>query len=128
MGGGVITGVDYGHGLVSGVGAVGNTAVTPVQTVGSVYTYSGHPGYAGHLGYAQLGYHNIGKRSADAYTPAQVALGLPGANAVKDGHAHNPGVITNAAVVGTYALPPQPVTYTAGHLVLPGYGHVVYGK
>merc|ERR1712236_25373 len=36
--GGVVTGVDYGHGLVSGVGALGNRAAV----------------YAGHLGYAEV--------------------------------------------------------------------------
>merc|ERR1712038_1018196 len=40
--GGVVTGVDYSNGVVSGVGAIGNRA------------YAGHVGYAGvgHLGYA----------------------------------------------------------------------------
>merc|ERR1712227_1082244 len=48
---GVVTGVDYGHGLVSGVGAIGNRAV-----------------YGGHLGY-------YGKRDAEPYTLGQVAYG-----------------------------------------------------
>merc|ERR1712215_421718 len=65
--GGVVTGVDYGHGLVSGTGALGNRGV--------------FAGYAGHLGYA--GYY--GKREAEAdseaYTIGQVAAGLPVANA-----------------------------------------------
>merc|ERR1739846_310381 len=55
--GGVVTGVDYGHGLVSGVGALGNRGVYA--------GYAGHLGYAapyGHYGYA--GYY--GKREADS--------------------------------------------------------------
>merc|ERR1711909_229633 len=45
--GGVVTGVDYGHGVVSGYGAIGNRPVThvagvhPVNTVAGVY--SAHP-------------------------------------------------------------------------------------
>merc|ERR1711971_1019589 len=95
--GGVVTGVDYSNGVVSGLGAIGNRA------------YAGHVGYAGvgHLGYANQvvaapaayvaspairGYSNYaglgygysghyGKREAeadsDAYTIGQVAAGLP---------------------------------------------------
>merc|ERR1711955_194611 len=71
--GGVVTGVDYSNGVVSGVGAIGNRA------------YAGHVGYAGvgHLGYANHVYagHYYGKREADsdadAYTIGQVAAGLP---------------------------------------------------
>merc|ERR1711890_157879 len=58
---GVITGVDYGHGLVSGYGAIGNRGY-----------YGGYAGYGGiHHGY-------YGKREADsdAYTIGQVAYGL----------------------------------------------------
>merc|ERR1739838_219831 len=88
--GGVVTGVDYGNGLVQGLGAIGNRA------------YTGHVGYAGRLGYAGvghvgyaaspvaygysgLGHYGFGKREAeadsDAYTIGQVAHGLPVANA-----------------------------------------------
>merc|ERR1712128_111048 len=44
--GGVVTGVDYSNGVVSGLGAIGNRA------------YAGHAGYAGvgHLGYAGVGH------------------------------------------------------------------------
>merc|ERR1712168_1126243 len=70
---GVITGVDYGHGLVSGVGAIGNRAV-----------------YGGHLGY-------YGKREAEPYTVGQVAAGLPLHNAALDGRLHNPGLITGVS-------------------------------
>merc|ERR1712066_824976 len=107
--GGVVTGVDYSNGVVSGVGAIGNRA------------YAGHVGYAGvgHLGYANhvvaapsaysyspvhaystpaYGYagHYYGKREAEAeaYTIGQVAAGLPVANAYATGHAHNVGVVT----------------------------------
>merc|ERR1711936_1130128 len=107
--GGVVTGVDYGHGLVSGVGALGNRGVYA--------RYAGHLGYAapyGHYGYA--GYY--GKREAEAdseaYTIGQVAAGLPVANAYATGHPHNVGVITGTS----YSAPVY-----AGHL---GYaGHAV---
>merc|ERR1711970_454019 len=119
--GGVVTGVDYSNGVVSGVGAIGNRA------------YAGHVGYAGvgHLGYANhvvaapsaysyspavhaystpaYGYarHYYGKREAeaeaDAYTIGQVAAGLPVANAYATGHAHNVGVVTGTTY-GGYGL------------------------
>merc|ERR1711962_22190 len=98
----IITGVDYGHGLASG-----------------------HLGYAGHLAayngfntysaYSPFNTHYIGKREADseaepkadadAYTIAQVYNGLPFANAVATGHAHNPGYVaytSHSAPVNTY--------------------------
>merc|ERR1711936_220028 len=114
--GGVVTGVDYGHGLVSGVGALGNRAV-----------YAGHTGYAGHLGYAapvaygHYGYAgHYGKREAgadsDAYTIGQVAAGLPVANAYATGHPHNVGVITGKS----YSAPVY-----AGHAPV-AYGHYGY--
>merc|ERR1712183_685974 len=113
--GGVVTGVDYSNGVVSGVGAIGNRA------------YAGHVGYAGvgHLGYANHvvaapaaysgvlpttsvhGYsgHFYGKREADshadAYTIGQVAAGLPVRNAYATGHPHNVGVVTGT----TYSAP-----------------------
>jgi hypothetical protein len=57
--------------------------------------------------------HYIGKREAEPYTLGQVAAGLPYANAVATGHAHNPGYITyaeypsglRAPVVAAYGLP-----------------------
>merc|ERR1711915_903212 len=99
----VITGVDYGHGLASG-----------------------HLGYAGHLAayngfntysaYSPFNTHYIGKREADseaepkadadAYTIAQVYNGLPFADAVATGHAHNPGYVaytSHSAPVNTYS-------------------------
>merc|ERR1712215_600776 len=110
--GGVVTGVDYGHGLVSGVGALGNRAV-----------YAGHLGYAGHHGYAG----HYGKREAeadsDAYTIGQVAAGLPVANAYATGHPHNVGVIT-----GTSYSAPVYAGHAVGHLGYAGHavGHLGY--
>merc|ERR1712121_13556 len=70
---GIVTGVDYGHGLVSGYGAIGNR---------------GFYGGIGHVGY-------YGKREAEAepepYTIGQVATGLPVHNAYATGHPHNVG-------------------------------------
>merc|ERR1712055_322914 len=67
---GVVTGVDYGHGLVSGYGAIGNR---------------------GYLGFGGYGGHHFGKREAEPYTIGQVAHGLPVANAYATGHPHNVG-------------------------------------
>merc|ERR1711981_236910 len=181
--GGVITGVDYGHGsgLVPAVGVapvarttsyaarpavtyaarpavsyttpvVSNVAPAVVSTYNTLpYTsYAGHHlGYSGLLGYNR---HFVAKREADseadAYTPAQVALGLPYANAVATGNAHNPGYITNAVVpAATYSHVVPATTYshavpattyshavpatTYSHATLPyatGYtGHLGYG-
>merc|ERR1712002_403290 len=62
--GGVVTGVDYSNGVVSGVGAIGNRA------------YAGHVGYAGvgHLGYAN---HVVAAPSAYSYSPAVHAYSTP---------------------------------------------------
>merc|ERR1711864_46342 len=80
-----ITGVDYGHGRVSGYGAIGNRGY---------HGYGG--GYGGVYGGGYGGYY--GKREADsdadAYTFGQIAYGLPQANAYATGHPHNVGVIT----------------------------------
>merc|ERR1712008_85489 len=145
--GGVVTGVDYSNGVVSGLGAIGNRA------------YAGHVGYAGvgHLGYAgvgHLGYANqvvaspavhgysalgygyaghYGKREAeaeadsdaDAYTIAQVAAGLPVHNAIATGHAYNAGVVTGT----TYAAPAYAGyrSYAApAYTGYSGVGHVGY--
>merc|ERR1712055_1101810 len=87
---GVITGVDYGNGVVSGYGAIGNRGY-----LGYGGAYGGYGGaYGG--GYGGYGYY--GKREADsdseAYTIGQIAYGLPQANAHATGHPHNVGVIT----------------------------------
>merc|ERR1712147_535628 len=81
---GVITGVDYGHGLVSGYGAIGNR---------------GYYGGYGHIGYAGYGRHYYGKRDAEADSEAEPeaeadAYGLGQHNAYATGHPHNVGVIT----------------------------------
>merc|ERR1711894_446713 len=142
--GGVVTGVDYSNGVVSGVGAIGNRA------------YAGHVGYAGvgHLGYANHvvaapaaysgvvaapsvyssvvpttaihGYagHYYGKREADsdadAYTIGQVAAGLPVHNAYATGHPHNVGVVTGT----TYSAP---VHHGYTSYAAPAYTHAAYG-
>merc|ERR1712089_101061 len=99
---GVVTGVDYGHGLVSGYGAIGNRG------------YAGYGGfYGGYRGY-------YGKREADsdAYTIGQVAHGLPVANAYATAHPHNVGVITGVGYSGY-----------GGYAGYGGYHHLgFYGK
>merc|ERR1711915_925542 len=79
-------------------------------------------GYSGLLGYSGLNTHYIGKREADsdadAYTIAQVYNGLPFANAVATGHAHNPGYVaytSHSAPVNTYR------GYLGGYSGLLGY-------
>merc|ERR1712241_832200 len=113
--GGVVTGVDYSNGVVSGVGAY-------ARYVG--YAGVGHLGYANHVVAAPAAYYGVvstpsvyssvvpttsilgyaghfyGKREAeadsdaDAYTIGQVAAGLPVHNAYATGHPHNVGVVT----------------------------------
>merc|ERR1711892_684238 len=127
--GGVVTGVDYSNGVVSGLGAIGNRAYAGVGHLG--YAGVGHLGYANQVvaapaaygysgvvaspavhGYSGLGYRyagHYGKREAEAeadsdavaYTIAQVAAGLPVHNTIATGHAHNVGVVTGT----TYAAP-----------------------
>merc|ERR1712055_1171746 len=86
--GGVITGVDYGHGLVSGVGALGTGRVAASVAVPAV-TYS-HGVVATHhtaplttysLPYYPYAY---GKREAEPYTVGQIAHGAHIANAAAD--------------------------------------------
>merc|ERR1712174_24586 len=86
---GVVTGVDYGHGLVSGVGAIGNRAV--YAHAPAVHSYAAVP--AIHHG----AYYGKREAEADAYTIGQVAAGLPIHNAVATGHAHNVGVVTGVS-------------------------------
>merc|ERR1712210_320847 len=140
--GGVVTGVDYGHGLVSGVGAIGNravyahapavhsyAAVPPVHhayatghahNVG-VVTGLSHGVYGAHHAYAVPAAHHgvyYGKREAeaDAYTLGQVAAGLPVHNAYTTGHAHNVGVVTHVSTPLSYA-----------HVGYTGYAAPYYG-
>merc|ERR1711934_302965 len=96
--GGVVTGVDYGHGVVSGYGAIGNRPVThvagvhPVNTVAGVYSahpvntvagiYNTHHAVATpavhtvatpavHSVYSGLRHHLYGKREAEAEPEAE---------------------------------------------------------
>merc|ERR1712083_902030 len=94
--GGIITGVDYGHGLVTGYGALGNRGQ---------YYYAG-PGLN----------HYYGKREAEAapYTPSQVAAGVPVADALATGHPHNVGYIAYTS----YSYPASGYPY--------GYPHYYY--
>merc|ERR1712080_776295 len=105
--GGVITGVDYGHGLVSGVGAVGTgrvatvaAAVPAVPVVRTLHPVNTVPVVSTAAVTHTLPYHVYGKRNADPepYTVGQIAAGAHIANALADGRPHNVGVITNAAV------------------------------
>merc|ERR1712080_628080 len=69
--GGIITGVDHGHGVVSGVGAIGNRAVRHVAGVSSVYpnVYSSvYPNV-----YSGVN-HVYGKREAEAEAEAEAGV------------------------------------------------------
>merc|ERR1719507_2668851 len=106
--GGVVTGVDYGHGLVSGVGAIGNRAV--YAHAPAVHSYAAVP--AVHHGV----YYGKREAEADAYTLGQVAAGLPVHNAYTTGHAHNVGVVTHVSTPLSYA-----------HVGYTGYAAPYYG-
>merc|ERR1712180_111764 len=125
----VITGVDYGHGLVSGFGAIGNR---------------GYYGGYGHIGYAGYGGHYYGKRDAeadseaepdsdaDAYTFGQIAYGLPQHNAYATGLPHNVGVITGVdygygRVSGYGAIGNRGIYGGYGHGAYAGYTGAYYG-
>merc|ERR1712045_418003 len=108
--GGIVTGVDYGHGLVSGVGAIGNRAV--YAHAPAVHSYAAYP--AVHHG----AYYGKREAEADAYTIGQVAAGLPIHNAYATGRAHNVGVITG--VSHGYAH--------HGYAAYPAVHHGYYGK
>merc|ERR1712012_1013545 len=75
--GGVVTGVDYGHGLVSGVGAVGNRAVyaaaPAVHHVATPAVYSAvhHAAPAVYSGLNSVYRHYYGKREAEAEPEAE---------------------------------------------------------
>ena len=77
------------------------------------YGYSGYP-------YAHTAFSYYGKRSADAkaYTPYQVAAGLPVANAYATGHPHN---------VGYVAYTSYPTSTYAAYAAYPGYASHYYG-
>merc|ERR1711964_620183 len=115
---GVVTGVDYGHGLVSGNGAIGNRG------------YAGYAGYGGVYG-GYRGYYGKREAASDAYPIGQVAYGLPVANAYATGHPHNVGVITgvdygHGHVAGYGAIGNRGYAGYAG--VYGGYHHGFYGK
>ena len=148
---GVITGVDYGHGRVSGYGAIGNRGYYGGHSAGHI----GYSGYGGHIGYSGYGGHFYGKREAeadseaepeadaDAYTFGQIAYGLPQHNAYATGHPHNVGVITgvdyghgrvsgygaigNRGYYGGYSAGYSGYGH-GGHIGYSGYGGHYYGK
>ena len=118
--GGVVTGVDYGHGLVSGVGAIGNRAV--YAHAPAVHSYAAVP--ALHHG-AYYGKREA-EADAEAYTPYQVAAGLPVHNAYATGHPHNVGVVTGVSH-GVYAHAYAPAVHS--YAAVPAVHHgVYYGK
>merc|ERR1712025_418626 len=102
--GGVLTSTTY-HGGVK----VAGFPYTKVAAVPHTYTY-GYP------------YAYYGKREAEAepepWTVGQIAAGAHVAEAIKDGRAHNVGVITNAAIA--------PIAAT--HVAYAGSPYTYYGK
>merc|ERR1712002_212538 len=124
----IITGISHGNGLVSGhLGLAGQYAG------GYAYNAYPHSAYSAYSPY--FAGHAIGKREADseadAYTLGQVYHGLPYANAVATGHAHNPGYVaypSHSAVpayTGYTGYPSYTTGYTAG---FNGLYHHAIGK
>merc|ERR1712117_642506 len=105
--GGVLTSTTY-HGGVK----VAGFPYTKVAAVPAVSYAAAYP-------YAHAGVY-YGKREAEAepWTVGQIAAGAHVAEAIKDGRAHNVGVITNAAIAPvaahavTYAGAPHAVAHT----------------
>ena len=140
----VITGISYGNGLVNGhLGYAGHYAAAPVAYSAAPVAYSSYAAapvvYSGYAAsYAYGAHHLIGKREAeaeaDAYTIGQVAAGLPYANAVATGHAHNPGYVAYTslsapAVYSGYAAPYSTYAHVAAPYAYGAYGaHHLIGK
>merc|ERR1711931_594234 len=106
--------IGYGHHMI---GKRSADAEADAYTTGHAH----NPGHIAYTSYPTSGYahsfvnpgvystgfyapHMVGKRSADAdaYTIGQVAAGLPWANAVATGHAHNPGHIAYTSYPNMY--------------------------
>merc|ERR1712055_1040890 len=134
--GGIITGVDYGHGVVSGVGAIGNRGVYGVHGV--------HTGYAGPYaanvyGHGVYNRHFYGKREAEADAEADpyflngvYGTGIHGVATTYGHHvaAAVPAVHTVAAVPAvhsTVAAVPAVHTSVGGYTAVSGINHGVYG-
>merc|ERR1711915_236158 len=106
--GGVITGVDYSNGVVSGYGAIGNRRVAYANHAYSApvaASYAVSAPVAAHVPatYTTHAY-------ADAYTIGQVNAGLPAVNAYATGHPHNVGVVTTP-VAASVAVPAVSTSY-----------------
>merc|ERR1711913_121433 len=113
--GGIITGVDYGHGVVSGVGAIGNRGVYGVH---GVHTRYAGPYAANVYGHGVYNRHFYGKREAEAEAEADPYFlnGVYGTG-VATTYGHH-GVV--GAVHGVAAA--VPAVHTA---VVSTYGHHV---
>merc|ERR1712055_403186 len=132
--GGIITGVDYGHGVVSGVGAIGNRGVYGVHGV--------HTGYAGPYaanvyGHGVYNRHFYGKREAEADAEADpyflngvYGTGIHGV-ATTYGHHGAVGAVhsTVAAVPAVHTTVAAAVpTTVGGYTAVSGINHGVYGE
>merc|ERR1712010_39695 len=151
--GGVITGVDYSNGVVSGYGAIGNRPVThvagvhPVNTVAGVYSahpintvagvYNTHHAVATpavHSVYSGLRHHLYGKREAEAEPEAEADPLLYTNSLVRHAGVYNSyPVSTVAGVYNTHAVPAVRAGVYSTHVpsvysnVYSGFGGV-YGK
>merc|ERR1712055_1004950 len=102
--GGIITGVDYGHGAVSGVGAIGNRYAVPVvnhATYAGPYAAGVYSGVHGVYGGIYSGVHGVhyGKREAEADAEADPHFynGVYGTGV----YGHHAGVVSTHSVVPT---------------------------
>merc|ERR1712180_289585 len=101
--GGVVTGVDYSNGVVSGVGAIGNRA------------YAGHVGYANHVVAAPAAYSGV-VAAPSVYSSVVPTTAIHG----YAGHPYNVGVVTGT----TYSAP---VHHGYTSYAAPAYTHAAYG-
>merc|ERR1712055_287467 len=126
--GGIITGVDYGHGAVSGVGAIGNRYAVPVvnhATYAGPYAagvYSGVHGVYGGIHSGVHGVHAYGKREAEADAEADPYFynGVYGTGV----YGHHAGVVSTHSVVPTVHSAVRTVV-PAVHSTVAAVNHVV---
>merc|ERR1712055_693858 len=101
--GGIITGVDYGHGAVSGVGAIGNRYAVPVvnhATYAGPYAagvYSGVHGVYGGIHSGVIGHYGKRDAEADAEADPYFYNGVYGTGV----YGHHAGVVSTHSVVPT---------------------------
>merc|ERR1712055_500282 len=124
--GGIITGVDYGHGAVSGVGAIGNRYAVPVvnhATYAGPYAagvYSGVHGVYGGIHSGVIGHYGKREAEADAEADPHFYNGVYGTGV----YGHHAGVVSTHSVVPTVHSAVRTVV-PAVHSTVAAVNHVV---